>query len=137
MAKTGADIKRLISRRWSSAATVSGHTAAVRALAVAFVAALALAVPATAGQGGAKLRLVQDSPLTLAGSGFRGGESVRVRLVAPTFRTKVARANAAGRFVVRFANPGCVAGLVIATARGLRSDRTASYRRLGLACPPQ
>jgi hypothetical protein len=107
----------------------------VRAL-VAVVAALVLALPA-AGQDRPRLRLVDDSPLTLAGSGFGGGEFVRVRLVAPTFRTTLVRASAAGRFFVRFRNAGCVADLLVATARGLRSERTASYRRLGLACPPQ
>ena len=104
---------------------------------VVALAALALAVPATAGSRPAALRLVSEAPLTLTGSGFGATESVRVRLVAPTVRTKVVRTTASGRFVVRFSKPGCVAGMLIVTAQGLRTGRAASYRRLGVACPPQ
>jgi hypothetical protein len=108
----------------------------VRGLVVA-LAALAVAVPASAGRQPAALRLVSESPLTLTGSGFGATESVRVRVVAPSLRTKVVRSTASGRFVVRFTRPGCVAGMLVVTAQGLRTERAASYRRLGFACPPQ
>ncbi|MGE5692137.1 MAG: hypothetical protein ACM33B_16435 [Pseudomonadota bacterium] len=108
----------------------------MRALVVALAATLVVAAaPASGVDAQARLRLVADSPLSFAGSGFAGRESVRVRLVAPALRTQVVRTGPGGRFVVRIADPGCLAGLVHATARGLRSGRAASYRRLGPGCP--
>ena len=104
--------------------------------AVLLVALVVTASSAAAEQTRASLRLVNDSPLTLVGSGFAAGERVRVSVVAPERRLALARAGRTGRFTVRFVDPGCVAGMVIATAKGLRSARTASVRRLGPACPP-
>lgn len=108
----------------------------MRVLVASLAVALALAASAAGGQQKATLRVVADSPLTLVGSGFASGERVRVSLVVPARRVAFARATPTGRFTVRIADAGCVAGMVVATAKGLRSARTASVRRLGPACPP-
>ena len=67
--------------------------------------ALALLAGGSAqGADAAKLRVLDASPVRLAGSGFSPGERVRVRVRAGLAkRSRRVRANADGRFRVRFA----------------------------------
>lgn len=82
------------------------------------------------------LRLVDSSPLTLRGTGFRAGEHVTVRLATGRGRA-IGRtvANARGSFRSRFpkASANACAGLS-ATAVGDRGSR-ASFKRAPGECP--
>jgi hypothetical protein len=105
----------------------------------AVLAALALLVGSAQGHSGApKLRLVDASPLRIVGSGFSSGERVRVRARAGgAKRTRHVRANADGRFRVRFARLAqdpCSESMS-ATAVGSDGHR-ATLKHVRRQCPP-
>jgi hypothetical protein len=83
------------------------------------------------------LRLVDVAPLTLQGSGFRGGEAVRVRLsVRALAETRTLRSDAGGRFTFRhggFLAVDPCRGTIIVSAVGAASGRSATWKR---ACRP-
>ncbi len=123
--------------------TIVGMTAVPpvwRLLAAAtFLVALALLVGGSAqGAAAPRLRVVDASPVRLAGSGFAPGERVRVRARAGlTRRTRHVRAGSNGRFRVRFAHLAqdpCSESLR-ATATGSDGHR-ATVRRAPRLCPP-
>jgi hypothetical protein len=107
-------------------------------VAVPFAAlALVLVVSAQGRASSPHLRLLDASPVRIAGSGFAAGERVRVRARAGgAKRTRHVRANAHGRFRVRFkhlAQDPCGESLSV-TARGSDGHR-ASLKRLARMCP--
>jgi hypothetical protein len=101
---------------------------------------LVLALPAlatAAAPTSPSLRLLAASPLTLQGSGFRAGESVRVRLSVRTLaETRTLRSDQGGRFTFR--HSGLLAvdpcrGTIVVSAVGAASGRSAMWKR---ACRP-
>jgi hypothetical protein len=90
------------------------------------------------GSAAPRLRMVDASPVWLAGSGFAPGERVRVHARAGlAHRTRHARADAHGRFRVRFAHLAhdlCSESLS-ATATGVYGHR-ATLKRARRRCPP-
>jgi hypothetical protein len=97
-----------------------------------------LAGSAAQGAGAAKLRVLDPSPVRLAGSGFSPGERVRVRArIGLAKRSQRVRADADGRFRVRFAHLAqdpCSQSLR-ATAKGSDGHR-ATLKRVRRLCPP-
>jgi hypothetical protein len=93
------------------------------------------AAPAATAASGAvpKLRLVDLTPLTLRGSGFRAQERVRLTLAFRRVRTaRTIRSGRAGGFTVRFrtllALDPC-RGTVVVTAVGAASGLRATWKR--------
>jgi hypothetical protein len=75
--------------------------------------------PPTTATGRASLVITNLEPLSVTGRGFKAGERVTVRF---ELRRKATTATGAGRFVVRFANPGCDGGTIIAVgSKGSRA----------------
>lgn len=105
-------------------------------IALAVVVAL-LAVVAPAAAATARLRLVDPTPVTLRGANFGAGERVTVRVTLGDDSAKrFVRANAAGRFLVRF--PGFVYdrchGALTVEALGARGTH-AGFSVEPLECP--
>lgn len=69
---------------------------------VVLTAALGVASAAPAGTTGAKLRVVDLTPVTVQGFGFRAGDWVRVVLTANGSHVRTVRASRNGSFVARF-----------------------------------
>jgi len=110
----------------------------VRRLAVILLAATAaggVTAPATAVATAPALRLSDDAPVTLSGSGFRTNERVRVVAVAGERAVHWLTAGTGGRFVTRFRgmNADACRGFT-ATAVGDRGSR-ATYKRAPGQCP--
>lgn len=85
-----------------------------------------------------KLRMLDASPLRLAGSGFSPGERVRVRArTGLAKRSRRVRADSDGRFRVRFARlaQDPCSGSLAATATGSDGHR-ASLKHAQRQCPP-
>src|SRR5882724_13423761 len=82
------------------------------------------------------LRVVGYAPFAVAGRGFVAGERVTVTLIGGNRRTRRAKVNAEGRFMVRFGvpQPRCTAWIVQAT--GSRSGRMSYRSPLGQCDPP-
>ena len=106
----------------------------LRLLVLIFV--LALAVPAAAAERRPALRVLDEHPVTVAGTGFGARERVVVR-VAPTSEpaySKVVRATITGRFTAVFVErsvPEC-AGYTITAVGGMGSR--AKFRELPPPC---
>ena len=71
-------------------------------IAVAVAATLAAGAAEAAGTSGAKLRIVDLTPVTVQGARFRAGERVRVVLRADRSHVRIVRAGRAGTFFARF-----------------------------------
>jgi hypothetical protein len=120
-----------------------GHTGSVRtisvivvALALVFVGAGSGAAP-TSSAGRPALRLVRPAPLELRATGFRSGELVRLRVLAPKPASRRASANAAGAFSASFPAVSIDRCSVLAiVAVGARGSR-ASLKRPAVYCPPR
>jgi len=89
-----------------------------------------------------KLRLVRPAPLYVKATGFRSGERVRVRVLAPTSAFKRVTANSAGAFGVTFptVSVGICSALTInaAGARGSRASlKHVPVLKRGDSCPPR
>jgi hypothetical protein len=105
------------------------------ALLLALAAAGGLASPTTATSTRATLRLGDESPLTVSGSGFRAQEHVRVVAVSGKRAVRSVTAGAGGRFAVRFTGMSVNACRgVSVTAIGDRGSR-AMYKRPPGQCP--
>jgi hypothetical protein len=105
------------------------------------LAALAIALLAAApaaGSSGSKprLRLLDTTPLRIAGSSFKARERVTVTVYADGMRRRTTRATSGGAFVVTFpgAAPDRCAAVAI-LARGASGDQ-ASLKVMPKACPP-
>jgi hypothetical protein len=88
----------------------------------------------------ASLKLVDMSPMTVAGSGFLPRERVTVRLSTGGGEalSRTRRANLNGRITAQFEGatvPECTAVNIIATATGARSGRVAQVRMLSIPPP--
>jgi hypothetical protein len=81
------------------------------------------------------LRLLDEAPLTLGGTGFRANEHVKVVAVVGSRSVRWVTAGSGGRFGVRFRGLGAneCRGLTV-TAIGDRGSR-AAYRRPPGVCP--
>jgi hypothetical protein len=103
---------------------------------LSIAAAAALALPAAgAGDRPARLLLVKHAPLVLGGIRFEPQERVRLTVLGARW-TKVVRANAAGRFVVRLTDaPAAVCGKRWLRATGALGSLSAKAFWLG-ACAP-
>jgi hypothetical protein len=102
--------------------------------------AAVVALPALAGAADSatpSLRALDVAPLTLQGSGFRAGESVRVRLSVRTLaETRMLRSDQGGRFTFRHSGLLAVEpcrGTIVVSAVGAASGRSATWKR---ACRP-
>jgi hypothetical protein len=74
----------------------------------------------------ASLTITNLEPLSVTGRGFKADERVTVRF---ELRRRATTATGAGRFVVRFANPGCSGGTIVAVgSKGSRA--VANYSQL-------
>lgn len=86
-----------------------------------------------------RLRVIDASPLTLAGSSFRSRESVRLTVRQDDVRaTRLLRATLAGRFTARFLAESLgdrCGGVLWATAVGSRGSR-ATLKLPQPLCPP-
>jgi hypothetical protein len=114
------------------------HTSCVRRVGAILLAAVfggAVAAPTTAVTTRPALRLADDAPLMLSGSGFRASEPVKVVAIAGKRATHWVTAGSGGRFAVRFRGMDANAcrGLT-ATAIGDRGSR-ATYKRAPGQCP--
>ena len=102
----------------------------------ALLAALAVAASATAA-GGPRVRLVDESPATVAGVGFRAAERVQVSVVAGDVSLrKTVAATGEGRFTARWQRSlpdGCHA--IFVSAIGSRGSR-AVLKVAPTECPP-
>jgi hypothetical protein len=110
----------------------------VRLLAVLLLAATAaggVAAPTTAVATRPALRLSDETPVTLSGSGFRTNERVKVVAVAGKRAVHWVTAGTSGRFVTRFRGMDADAcrGFT-ATAVGDRGSR-ATFKRVPGQCP--
>jgi hypothetical protein len=101
------------------------------------LAVLVIAAPPSASSAAPSLRLVSQTPLTLRGTGFRSGETVRVTLTVRVLRAaRTLRADTLGRF--RYRPPLLLAldpchGTIVVRALGLSSRGQATWKR---ACRP-
>jgi hypothetical protein len=79
-----------------------------------------------------ELRPVSQSPLRVAGTGFRPGEEVRIEVDAPNGQAKQTRANSSGRFTTNISElTGC--GSVTVTATGSQGSN-AEFNFSQIAC---
>ena len=77
------------------------------------------------------LAITNLEPLSVAGRGFKPGETVTVRFES---RRKATTTTSAGRFVVRFANTGCDGGTIVAVgSKGSRA--VANFSQLLCVAP--
>lgn len=109
---------------------------AIPALAVAAALAGVACGAASSGQTARpQLRLMDDAPFTLRGTGFKVSEHVRLVARTPALATRQVTAGSAGGFMVRFA--GAQAGYactgLTVSAVGDKGSR-ASYKRPPEAC---
>jgi hypothetical protein len=94
------------------------------------------AASGTAATRSARVRLADQSPVTVRGAGFVAHERVRVTVSAKTTRTHTVDANAAGAFTTRFLRwtiGGCTAYSI--SAKG--SDGSRAFWRVAPMCAPQ
>jgi hypothetical protein len=88
----------------------------------------------SAGTAKPSLRPVDQSPLTLAGSGFRTGERVKLLLAAPpVVSSRSVRASRRGTFRVAFSLTVGRCDAVVVQAIGARGSR-ATFRQDALHC---
>ena len=113
----------------------------MRRIAVGALALGILLLAASAGSGSTtadpKLRLTSLAPLQVNATGFRAGELVGVRVLAPKPATKRVSAGSAGAFVARFSDvtvDRCSDVAIVAV--GARGSR-ASLKRPAPECPPR
>jgi hypothetical protein len=78
-----------------------------------------------------ELRPTSQSPLRVAGTGFRPGEKVRLVADAPHKQVKNARADSSGSFTAAF--PGLSCGSITVTATGSKGSR-AEFNFSQIAC---
>src|SRR5215208_7214379 len=99
--------------------------------------AVLAAAPAALAGGTARVRLTDESPVTVAGTGFRAAERVTVTVTAGTVvLRKNVSATAAGRFVARWRRSvGGECRSTTVTAVGNRGS-AASWKSLAVDCAP-
>jgi hypothetical protein len=100
---------------------------------------LGVAAPAPGASTAPSLRMLDASPVRLAGAGFSPGERVRVRASAGgERRSRRVHANSRGRFRVSFAGMALdpCAEVLSATATGSKGHRASLKQMPQRLCPP-